>query len=130
MSGSKGEMNGNAIFTVKQIIRIRQLGREKLTNGRRAHSANEIALQFEAWTGIAVTGECVRRILRRETWKHVPDVATEEEAAEAMKPPMPLSQRMDMEAMALRAMKLQEEVKNNQALDELAGKGGSRENGI
>lgn len=119
---TSGIKNVHAVFSVEQVLKIRELGKE-LSRGKRRYSANEIANVIEEWWGIAVSSEGVRKILRRETWRHLPDVPSMEELKKVTEVPLSATEQIAMDAMAVRLLKVQEKARNDKLLDELEGKG-------
>lgn len=120
MAGRRGQMNDAAKLTEEQVLHIRRLAKEQDRFGRWRYSSPYIAKQYEAM-GVAVSVETIRRVIRRETWAHLPDEeVVAEEVANVVIPP---SVKMQIEASAARLFKLQEDMKADKLLDELEGKG-------
>src|SRR5262249_50085224 len=113
MAGLKGKLNANAKFGPEEGHAIRRLSREVKRYGQRVWSASAIARKYTEM-GHAVSAECIRRILRGETWAHLPDQG---EAEEALEKPISMAEKMAAEASLKKFLAMQEEQGNNKMLD-------------
>lgn len=129
MANRHHRLGGNPLLTVEQVVKIRELARVRLPSGRLAYSAAAITEMLREWTGLALSSEAIRRVIRRETWNHVPDVETPAEAEAAMAPTTSLAEKAALEASALRMFQFQEEMRGQRLLDELTGEPTKKEEG-